>query len=113
MEFPKTLKIASVNKYLFNSINETDSTEISPTIVICKKLTDLLAKKFHFNYEMVTPSDAEYGRLFANGNWPGLVGMLIRGDADLIIDNLSITESRKQVIDFSVPFFIDRFRHYI
>ena len=108
MEFPKFLRIAAVKKYLLNSKNETDLSKISPVLVICKKLIDLLATKFRFTYELVTPNDAEYGRLLPNGNWSGMVGMLMRGDADLIIDNLSIMESRKQVIDFSIPFYIDR-----
>ena len=108
MEFPKTLRIAAVQKYLLNSINETDPSKISPITVICKKLIDHLATKFRFTYELVTPSDEEYGRLLTDGNWSGLVGMLTRGDADLIIDDISITESRKQVIDFSMPFFVDR-----
>lgn len=35
------------------------------------------------------------------------VGVLLRGDVDLVIATMTITRSREQVIDFSIPYFED------
>merc|ERR1711892_1523233 len=39
-----------------------------------------------------------------NGRWTGMIGELIEGTADMAIADLTITEARDKVIDFSVPF---------
>eukprot|EP00092_Neocalanus_flemingeri_P039673 GFUD01043205.1.p1 GENE.GFUD01043205.1~~GFUD01043205.1.p1 ORF type:complete len:433 (-),score=105.31 GFUD01043205.1:224-1522(-) len=38
------------------------------------------------------------------GRWSGMVGELIEGTADMAIADLTITDEREKVIDFSVPF---------
>lgn len=108
MTFPKFLRIASVYKDLRFARNTTVFLKIKPINVINSELIKLLAKKFGFSYEFVSPTDTDYGRLFPNGSWSGMVGMVHRGDADIIIDDLSVTESRSKVIDFSQPYSIDR-----
>ena len=46
-----------------------------------------------------------YGKYDENtGRWTGMVGELIEGTADMAIADLTITEARDKVIDFSVPF---------
>ena len=68
MYFPKFLRIAAGNKNLLNSINKTDPSKISPASAIYKKLTEILTKKFRFTYELVFPSDVEYGRILTEEN---------------------------------------------
>merc|ERR1711892_1540954 len=46
-----------------------------------------------------------YGKYDGNtGRWTGMIGELIEGTADMAIADLTITEARDKVIDFSVPF---------
>jgi len=46
-----------------------------------------------------------YGKYDENtGRWTGMIGELIEGTADMAIADLTITEARDKVIDFSVPF---------
>merc|ERR1719186_639584 len=46
-----------------------------------------------------------YGKYDENtGRWTGMIGELIEGTADMAIADLTITEVRDKVIDFSVPF---------
>lgn len=108
MKFPKFLRIASLFRYKLSIPNETTSLIHKPIYFVNSKLIDLLAKKLRFSYELVFPRDGEYGRLLPDGNWTGLVGMIHHGDAGIIIDDLSITESRSKAIDFSQPYFTDR-----
>lgn len=108
MKFPNFLRIASVYADWRSARNTTIFFKIKPINVINIELTKLLAKKFGFSYDFVSPDDNDYGTLFPNGSWSGMVGMVHRGDADIIIDDLSLTESRSKVIDFSQPYAIDR-----
>ena len=50
--------------------------------------------------------DGKYGAESANspGGWDGIVGELIRHEADIAIASMTITSERERVIDFSKPF---------
>lgn len=37
-------------------------------------------------------------------NWSGMIGELIRKEADLVVAPLTITYEREQVVDFTKPF---------
>ncbi|XP_055947094.1 glutamate receptor ionotropic, delta-1-like [Argiope bruennichi] len=52
-------------------------------------------------YEVVLPEDQEWGRLSSNGSWTGMIGMIEKGEADLGIHFMTVTEQRSQVVDFS------------
>ena len=40
----------------------------------------------------------------ANGNWNGIIGELVRHEADLAIGSMTITLVREQAVEFSLPF---------
>lgn len=42
--------------------------------------------------------------LDANGNWNGIIGELIRHDADLAVASLTISLVRERAVEFSMPF---------
>lgn len=50
--------------------------------------------------------DGKYGSENPNvaGGWDGIVGELIRREADIAIASMTITSERERVIDFSKPF---------
>ncbi|KAI8126200.1 Glutamate receptor 1 [Lucilia cuprina] len=72
----------------------------------CKDLADLLAKKLGINYEMRLVKDNTYGseNPKVHGGWDGMVGELVRREADIAIAAMTITAERERVIDFSKPF---------
>jgi glutamate receptor, ionotropic, invertebrate len=39
-----------------------------------------------------------------NGNWNGIIGELIRHDADLAVASLTISLVRERAVEFSMPF---------
>lgn len=53
-----------------------------------------------------TVKDGSYGSENPNevGGWDGIVGELVRREADIAIAPLTITSERERVIDFSTPF---------
>ncbi|XP_031627054.1 glutamate receptor ionotropic, kainate 2-like [Contarinia nasturtii] len=55
-----------------------------------------------FNYTFIVEFDNNYGtRDEATGDWNGMIGKLISGDADLAITDLTVTAARVHAIDFS------------
>lgn len=63
-----------------------------------------LAKLLHFKYEFRLVKDGAYGRPDKNGSWNGMMGELIRGEADLAVADLTITSKREDAVDFTHPF---------
>ncbi|XP_011336838.1 glutamate receptor 1 isoform X2 [Ooceraea biroi] len=72
----------------------------------CKDLADLIAKKLGISYELRIVKDGKYGTENPDvpGGWDGMVGELIRKEADIAIAPMTITSERERVIDFSKPF---------
>ncbi|KOX67415.1 Glutamate receptor 1 [Melipona quadrifasciata] len=72
----------------------------------CKDLADLIAKKLGITYELRIVKDGKYGMENPDvpGGWNGMVGELIRKEADIAIAPMTITSERERVIDFSKPF---------
>ncbi|CAD5221957.1 unnamed protein product [Bursaphelenchus xylophilus] len=69
---------------------------------------DLLAKiqeHLNFSYEIYEVSDRKFGVLESTGNWNGLIGDLISGQADMAIGPISVIAERETQIDFTVPFY--------
>ncbi|UYV60186.1 GRIA2 [Cordylochernes scorpioides] len=72
----------------------------------CKDLADLIADHLKFTYILKLVNDSKYGGVNSNvpGGWNGMVGELIRKEADIAIAPLTITSAREKVIDFTKPF---------
>ncbi|KAH8406899.1 hypothetical protein KR222_010529 [Zaprionus bogoriensis] len=72
----------------------------------CKDLADLLSKKLGLDYELRLVKDGNYGseNHAVDGGWDGMVGELVRKEADIAIAAMTITAERERVIDFSKPF---------
>ncbi|XP_013149588.1 PREDICTED: glutamate receptor 1-like [Papilio polytes] len=72
----------------------------------CVDLAFLIFQKMEINYELRTVKDGKYGKENTRraGGWDGMVGELIRKEADLAIAPLTVTPEREGVVDFSKPF---------
>ncbi|XKL65848.1 hypothetical protein PGB90_009268 [Kerria lacca] len=72
----------------------------------CKDFTELISKKLKINYELVIVKDGKYGaeNPQSKAKWDGMIGELIRLEADMAIAPLTITAERERVVDFSKPF---------
>ncbi|ALC43237.1 Glu-RI [Drosophila busckii] len=72
----------------------------------CKDLAELLASRLGIKFELRLVQDGSYGNEnhFAPGGWDGMVGELVRKEADIAIAAMTITAERERVIDFTKPF---------
>jgi len=65
-------------------------------------LTKELGKMMKIRYKIKVVD--KYGAMEPSGQWSGMVGELVGKKADMAVADLTITEAREKVIDFSVPF---------
>ncbi|CAG7829022.1 unnamed protein product [Allacma fusca] len=72
----------------------------------CKDLAEKITKALNISYKIRLVKDGSYGaeNPASEGGWDGMVGELIRHEADIAISALTITSERERVIDFSKPF---------
>ncbi|XP_043461147.1 glutamate receptor 1 isoform X2 [Leptopilina heterotoma] len=72
----------------------------------CKDLADFISKRLNITYELRIVKDGKYGSENPDvaGGWDGMVGELIREEADMAIASMTITSERERVIEFSKPF---------
>nr|XP_020453736.1 probable glutamate receptor [Monopterus albus] len=70
----------------------------------CMDLLSEVAKKLGFKYKVQLVKDGSYGRQEENGNWNGMIGEVIRGEADLAIAPLTLTAAREKVVAMTKPF---------
>lgn len=77
-----------------------------------KQLTDPIED---FHYEIFLSADNKYGAKQPDGSWDGLIGYLLRGEADISMASLTINQvifliflifikDRERVVDFSKPY---------
>ena len=78
----------------------------------CKGLTlDLLfrlAIDLNFSFVVYFMNDTNYG-VYRNGEWTGMVGDVIYGEADIIAGAFSVTSERLSSISFTEPYFQNTF----
>lgn len=67
-------------------------------------LIDELSQLLNFKYEIRLCADGKYGAPGSDGTWNGMIGELLRNEADLAIVDLTITRKREAVVDFTLPF---------
>uniref|UniRef100_A0AC34GUL2 Glutamate receptor n=1 Tax=Panagrolaimus sp. ES5 TaxID=591445 RepID=A0AC34GUL2_9BILA len=71
----------------------------------CIDLLKLLSDRIEdFNYEIFLSAGNKYGAKQPDGSWDGLIGYLLRGDADVSVASLTINQDRERVVDFSKPY---------
>ena len=69
------------------------------------ELLQQLAKRVRFTPRLHFVKDKKFGSLDkATGQWNGMVGEVVRGEADTALYSLTITGSRSEIVDFTHPF---------
>ncbi|ULU05446.1 hypothetical protein L3Y34_017843 [Caenorhabditis briggsae] len=70
----------------------------------CIDLLNEMTKVLKFNYTIIEVQDGTYGIEDDSGRWNGIIGALQRHEADLSLSAVTITYSRAEVVDFTLPF---------
>ncbi|GFS31351.1 uncharacterized protein NPIL_604651 [Nephila pilipes] len=107
MTFPSFLRVAIVPKKGIFDVNVTTNGKVIIHGGSENEMLELLSKALHFKYETLAPNDAAWGSKLENGSWSGAIGMVYRGEADLAIGKIAITEERASILDYSYPYDIE------
>ncbi|XP_028404763.1 glutamate receptor ionotropic, NMDA 1-like [Dendronephthya gigantea] len=71
----------------------------------CIDLLKLLMRDIGFSVRIYIVKDGKYGDLDqTTGQWSGLIGEVSRGEADMAVSDLTISEQRSKVVDFTHPY---------
>lgn len=70
----------------------------------CMDLLSEVAKKVSFRYKVHLVKDGFYGRVDESGQWNGMIGEVVRGEADLAVAPLTLTATREKVVGMTKPF---------
>ncbi|XP_042237047.1 glutamate receptor ionotropic, delta-2-like [Homarus americanus] len=70
-------------------------------------LMDAVAHSLNFTYKIVTPPDGTYGTQSANGSWSGMMGQVVRKEADVSLGPFAISWKRNQAVDFAHHYIFD------
>merc|ERR1719315_615472 len=66
---------------------------------------DEISRSLNFTYNVHEVADHRYGQPVGDtGSWNGMMGEVIRGDADMTVADLTITAMREKAVDFTHPF---------
>ncbi|GFR04008.1 uncharacterized protein TNCT_459031 [Trichonephila clavata] len=52
-------------------------------------------------FQFVTAEDKSWGQLLPDGNWTGMIGKIHKGQADITVYMMTMTESRLAVVNYS------------
>ncbi|CAL1609483.1 unnamed protein product [Knipowitschia caucasica] len=70
----------------------------------CMDLLREVAKKVGFKYKVQLVKDGSYGRVDESGHWNGMIGEVVRGEADLAFAPLTLTAAREKAVGMTKPF---------
>ncbi|NWI85989.1 GLRK protein, partial [Pitta sordida] len=70
----------------------------------CMDLLRALAQTLRFQYRVKVVGDGKYGAIAASGNWTGMIGEILRKEADIAVAPLTVTSAREEVVSFTTPF---------
>ncbi|GIY79739.1 lig_chan-Glu_bd domain-containing protein [Caerostris extrusa] len=102
MSFPSRIRVAAREfSTIFSMSQFGNHTFISG---IEAKLLNILSEQLNFSYDIMMANDKQWGSTDQHGNWTGVIGMLIRNEADIGLSHMAITEKRTHVVDFSFPY---------
>ncbi|XP_076446947.1 glutamate receptor ionotropic, kainate 2-like isoform X1 [Babylonia areolata] len=67
-------------------------------------LLEEIAKMLKFDYEIYLVHDGKFGSKQSDGQWNGMIGELLAGNATMSVAPMSINSEREEAVDFTKPF---------
>ncbi|KAK3867483.1 hypothetical protein Pcinc_027053 [Petrolisthes cinctipes] len=105
----RRLRVAANNNWPFLGLKllQEESGEAAPISGIDISILDALTSTLNFSYQLVVPPDRAWGGPQPDGTVTGLIGMVARHEANLAICEITITDQRETVVDFTAPYWLE------
>ncbi|KAI6212829.1 Protein CBR-GLR-7 [Aphelenchoides besseyi] len=72
---------------------------------VCIDLIEMVSKELNFTYELYLVPDGKFGSMEQTGNWNGMIGQLVSGEADIALGPISQISEREVDVDFTTSFY--------
>ncbi|XP_069159716.1 glutamate receptor ionotropic, delta-2-like [Procambarus clarkii] len=103
----RQLTVATVNNWPFFQLTVLADGRREPLAGIDVNVVNTLSEHLNFTYQVVEPADRRWGGPGQDGSVSGMVGVVYRHQAHLALGELTITEQRASVVDFTNPYFME------
>ncbi|KAH7726269.1 CBN-GLR-5 protein [Aphelenchoides avenae] len=90
--------------YVMLKRNHFELDENSQFEGFCIDLLEELSKDLGFTYTIHIVKDSQYGNDIGNGSWNGMIGEILRREADMVVAPFTANFRRAEVVDFTKPF---------
>ena len=99
------LRVTTIVESPFVYFANKNDTHPSKLQGYCVDLLAELSRLDELKYELHLVKDGLFGGIdAATGQWNGMIGEVLRGEADMAVGSITLTEQRAQVVDFLPPF---------
>ncbi|KAK7074964.1 hypothetical protein SK128_008909 [Halocaridina rubra] len=78
-----------------------------PIVGPMAEILTILSESLNFTYKQLRPQDENWGMKDGNGTWSGMVGQVVRKEADLGLGPFGIVHSRFQDTSMTIPLHFD------
>merc|ERR1711953_801653 len=95
------LKVTTVTHRPFIMPNNLSSGDRYQGLLVdmLRELSNMLG----FTFTIHDNVDRTYGK-YVGGQWKGMIGEVVNGEADIALADMTVTEKREEVVDFTHPF---------
>lgn len=108
----KLMKFATLNS-TFSHLHDAYDFIVNPDGTALNALQGriicIFAQALGIPFEVVFPEENTFGAKNLDGNWTGIMGMLVRGEADICTSGMTITSERQEAVNFTFPIHVDDF----
>ncbi|XP_076045830.1 uncharacterized protein LOC143028076 [Oratosquilla oratoria] len=101
----RVLRVSVVDNWPFFKLEELPGGGVRADSGIDYNILTTLAGARNFSYVIVQPDDGQWGSLRPDGSVSGMVGAVARHETHMAIDEITITNARRSVVDFTQPYF--------
>ena len=98
---PSALRIQS--RGLFPGINKNVLIVVNSKSFFSQDVLNYIKTAMNFTVRHEIPADGQFGAMKKDGSWSGMIGMLVKREADVSASALSINVPRSQAVDFVQP----------
>ncbi|XP_042234304.1 glutamate receptor ionotropic, delta-2-like [Homarus americanus] len=103
----RQLIVTANNNWPFFGLKKLGDGEVEAETGIDIQIMNTLGQFLNFTYHVVSPADGQWGGPLPDGTVSGLIGQVARREAHVAICEITVTESRETVVDFTFPYYLE------
>ncbi|XP_071526279.1 glutamate receptor ionotropic, delta-1-like [Panulirus ornatus] len=103
----RQLVVTANDNWPFFKITTLDNGTVIPISGIDLSLINTLSETLNFTYRLVNSPDDKWGGVLPNKTVTGMIGQVARHEAHLAVCEITITDIRETIVDFTLPYCLE------